>query len=69
MKCLSEDERQEAISIITDLYFETEVIAAVRNLIGKQRQKERGWKLAFQEAFPPPEMDDTQPFTPVFDGD
>lgn len=70
MRYLSESERQEAIAIITDLYFDVDIIAAVREMITQQRQKERGWKLAFQEVFPPPELEDTQEFRAIeIDGD
>lgn len=69
MKCLNETEIAAAVSIITDLYFDAKVITAIRDLIKAQQIKENVWRREFERAFPPPEMDDTQPFTPVFDGD
>lgn len=79
---LNLNERKEAISLISNNYFDTDVIAAVRSLLRKKAEERRLWKIHLEQHFPPhkvyagfsgdstSELDDTKPFMPLEnDGD
>lgn len=74
MQPLSESEQREAIALIGNMPFDTDVIVSIRRLLRNKAMEKRVWKQRFQDLFmatsDPAALDDTQPYRPLeHDGD
>lgn len=71
MQSLSEIEIKQAIALISNEPYNVDVIQAVRNLLRKQAEEGRLFRMEFNPPpFPHDDMEETSPFKPIeYDGD